>query len=49
MKEQTYIRVILAGVCTTRLLTSGSGGDSLNGTLQEIAELKGLNEVTIEG
>lgn len=33
---------------TTRLLASSGGGDGLDGTLQEVAKLKGFNEITEE-
>lgn len=40
------VRVVLTSVSTTRLLASSSGGDGLDGALQDVAELKSLNKVT---
>ena len=48
-RASTYLGVVLTGVGTTGLLAGGSGGDSLDGALEEVAELEGLNEVTEEG
>ena len=48
MIAHDYLGVVLAGMRTTRLLASGGGGDGLDGTLQEVAKLKGFNEVTEE-
>ena len=43
----TNLREVLASVRTTRLLTSGGGSNGLDGALENVAELEGLNEVTI--
>ena len=43
----TYLGVVLTGVGTTGLLAGSGSGDGLNGTLENVAELEGLNEVTI--
>ena len=40
------LRVILSGVCSTRLLSCMSSSDSLNSTLQKVAKFKGFNQVT---
>ena len=44
--EGTDLREVLTGVRTTRLLASSGGSNGLNGTLEDVAELKGLDEVT---
>lgn len=45
--EGTDLRVVFACVSTTGLLAGSSGGDSLDSALQEVAELKSLDEVPI--
>ena len=47
MIAHDYLGVVLACVSTTGFLASSSSGDSLDGTLEKIAELEGLNEVPI--
>jgi len=44
--KKTNIRVILSGMSTTGFLASSSRRNSLDGALQNITKLKGLNEVT---
>lgn len=46
-KPRTDLWEVLTGVSTTGFLASGSGSDGLNGTLEKVAELKSLHEVTI--
>ena len=41
-----YLRVILTSVRATGLLAGEGGGDGLDGALLQVAELKGLDEVT---
>ena len=43
MNVMYYLREIFTGVCTTRLLASSGSGDGLNGTLEQVAELKSLD------
>jgi hypothetical protein len=40
------LRIILAGVRTTRFFAGGCGCDGLDGTLQDVAEFQCLDEVT---
>ena len=44
----TNLRVVLTGVGTTGLLAGSGRSDSLNGTLQQVTQLKSLNKVTSE-
>ena len=44
---ETDLWEVLSGMGTTRLLTSGSSGDGLDGALEKVAELEGLHKVTI--
>ena len=44
----TDLREVLTGVRATRLLASGGGSDGLNGTLENVAELKSLNKVAVQ-
>ena len=45
---ETDLREVLTGMRATRLLASSGGSDGLNGTLENVAELKGLNKVAVE-
>lgn len=45
MERTTYIRVILTGMRSSGLLTSGSSSDSLNRALEQVAKLQCLNEI----
>ena len=47
MVQDNYLEEVLARVSTTGLLAGCSGGDGLDGALEEIAELESLNEVPV--
>ena len=43
------IGVILSSVSSSRLLSSGGGGDGLDGVLHDVSKLKGLDEIPVRG
>lgn len=44
---RNYLGEVLACVSATGLFAGGGGGDGLDGALEEVAELKSLNEVPV--
>jgi len=46
-EEDTNIGEVFTSMSATRLLSGGSGDDGLNGTLQDVAKLKGLHQVAV--
>ena len=48
-RERAHVGEVLTRVRTTGLLARSSSGDGLNGALQQVAELEGLDEVTKRG
>ena len=48
MTTNTYVREIFTSVGSTRFLAGGSRDNCLNSALKDVAQLKGLDEVTEE-
>lgn len=46
MTNKAYFREIFTSMSTTGLLAGGGSSDGLDGALEEVAELKSLDEVT---
>jgi hypothetical protein len=47
--KNTDLREVLASVSTTRLLASRGRRDGLDGVLENVAELQGLDKITAQG